>query len=1816
MVTKVFRIEMTGGKDVEKDFISISKATVAMGKAIAKAKGELAALVSTKADPGAISNLTAKISELEAKYKSLSQQRKNAETDAKRQAEAEKLLADVKLKEAQATKALEQAELAKTQAQVAQEKELDRQIALEQKEQKELQKKKQVLDAQPGSYNSIKKAAQELYAVLKNAPPGAIFQANGKFFSYDEAIAEYKRLSAAEQEFRRQFTKDGTLVGEYASGIVDAFKRLNIDDIIKNQVNGAKQQLGELETKTQQLVVAYRQAQQQNITSTQALKTEINQLTVAYDHAKAQGVADLAALETKLKELQAAYHQAQQQGGQDLDKLQKEIHENVVETENLKKAVAGAEVQLRGIGGVGEQITGSINKGFKELKNSIGQFALTYVGFQAIFSGIQTGVDNAKELSDQTTNLEVELGKAAGGAQGLVGELGKLNTRTKLTVLEDIANIAAKAGVGEQQLVGVTQAIDKIKIAFGKDFGDVEQGTESLVKLINIFLGPGAVTGDNLLRMGNAIRTLANESVASVPFLNDFSKRMAGLKGITDISLPSVLGLASGFEQFGQSAETSSTALVKIVPKLAEDTEKFGKIAGVTKEEFSKLLKNNPAEALLKVSEGLIKGKGSLEEFAAAFKDTELGTGRVESVIGVLGKNTEQFRKSIDSAGRAFNDTSNIETAFAAKNENLSATLDKLGKRFADAANSKVFQYAITAIAGAILSLLNYIPVLIGLSALLGVNWLIQAVRLKTLTAATVENSFSLAFNRTMQLLLLPVAAALNIGLLILEGTYKLVTFAARTFSSALKGTPIGVILTGVILLGTAFASMAKSVKNANDNLERENAALRVFNELEAIARNNIAETISKEQQYLGVINNASLGLKAKQTALQGLIALNPEYLNGLNLENIATKEGVNLINAYNDSLLRKAQLEAAGARRTSAFQDLIKLTGLRQTLLQQTSGGTKEVQADKIDKDLKNFIDEEASNFMQRTGTKLRSITGAAIPKVFMDEVLKELDKRIGDQDELVKSIDVANGKIIKSIENSDKKQENALIELSSKNLGRAKGLEASIKEKLKSAQEGSEEYIKLTEALTQASLDVIQKREKLLSLLGKKESTTTQAQGETVFQTFDRLLNNNGTGADFKALLKKIQEQKKITAVTSKEYQELLTLEKKVRELIKPKAGSSGGSRSPEKQKLDDKLKEIEAGIIERKNALDAQFAEGLLSERDYYIRVRDNTTQGEQDKINIILEYQQKYKVALAKFNGDLIKDIAEAGRKQLAARREANQKLFEFENKLLEANLGNEQRAAERDRNTTLLNPNLSNEDTIQVNADYYDRLLLAQIVFNQRQITEQRKYGIKSIENEQRRKEAIEKIRKEIEANERQRPEAQQKDIKNDLDKELSRIKAKVANETLIILDSKKSYARKVRELNKIEQDATRDQLKAEADAAFKSLKIAKQNYDDKLISEKEYLDKLEDYKTKEAKLNGFTKKEEKLKLPSSAVTQGALQGVLSDAIGIDENSKESDLLGYAIAESFNFAKDAMNGYFDSQRQRIEQEKQDHLDALDREKERVKARATSKAEEDTIEREYAKKKRAVEKESGEQLKKSKKAEAKIALSTELANIAVAAAANPLNGVTLGAAGIAMYSILAALAFGRYVLRVGEINKQQFGFGGTLKKKEYGLGGKAGEVPVKGGIFGGKPHSQEGTDFSFNGQQYNAEVDEMNIIRTKGAPRDKVFSITGNHTQIASALNSLGGGVSFSPGAAVSKFSYGGQLGTKLRPPTFATGYHLNNINAAGQTTNDINDIQELKQMVADVTAAVYASDRKDVVLQPGKVTKAQDKAKKDVSIGTI
>ena len=132
---------------------------------------------------------------------------------------------------------------------------------------------------------------------------------------------------------------------------------------------------------------------------------------------------------------------------------------------------------------------------------------------------------------------------------------------------------------------------------------------------------------------------------------------------------------------------------------------------------------------------------------------------------------------------------------------------------------------------------------------------------------------------------------------------------------------------------------------------------------------------------------------------------------------------------------------------------------------------------------------------------------------------------------------------------------------------------------------------------------------------------------------------------------------------------------------------------------------------------------------------------------------------------------------------------------------------------------------------------------------------------------------------------------------------------------------------------------------------------------------------------------------------------------------------------------------------------------------------------------------------IDKEAFEARKSMEKKQAFISYIKELMNIRVQAAANPLNAITFGGAGISQYAILAGIATAAYAGNVSNINAQKF---------------------AKGGMVYGKSHAQGGEKFAVGGQVAELEGGEAVINKRSTA----MFGNT------LSAMNVAGGGTSFS------------------------------------------------------------------------------------------
>lgn len=495
---------------------------------------------------------------------------------------------------------------------------------------------------------------------------------------------------------------------------------------------------------------------------------------------------------------------------------------------------------------------------------------------------------------------------------------------------------------------------------------------------------------------------------------------------------------------------------------------------------------------------------------------------------------------------------------------------------------------------------------------------------------------------------------------------------------------------------------------------------------------------------------------------------------------------------------------------------------------------------------------------------------------------------------------------------------------------------------------------------------------------------------------------------------------------------------------------------------------------------------------------------------------------------------------------------------------------------------------ADEATLAAHEKFYDQLIQLNVNYNKEAV--------------QKAKEGISEIQRVLIRDRNNVSLSTLKDLERAGDMEVRAININFEKARNSILNNGKLTERqRKKQLEKLEIAQRRTVLSKELEILNAQLAVKKALLALSLIANEDYqkavkaaIDKLNELNGLNSGTNDAAKKklQERFRDLKSFISAN-----ISDLFNYEEGDEESDAIGEMIGKSYEFAFEAMASFYDAERQRIEDNLELQLQRLDMEKEQVIARAQSQAEIESIEKQYATKKRRAEIAAGEQLKKTRRAEAKIALAAELANIWVQAAVYPppFNLIVGG--------VLSGLALGRYGLRVGEINREKFEFGG-----------QPGEVPTRGGEFGGRSHGKGGTPFTFKGRTHEAEVKELAIVRTKGANPRKKYKVEGTQMQIASAANMIGGGINFKPGAKLSKYETGGYLGDYLQAPVFTPSMNTSIIHTDSETK------EQLKQIANNL--AVYAKatdnrfDRLRVAVSEKDISNSQRKATKQSSIGSF
>lgn len=1324
-------------------------------------------------------------------------------------------------------------------------------------------------------------------------------------------------------------------------------------------------------------------------------------------------VAQLNQLKSEAVLLAAEFRRTGQSGKESFALIDNQLKVNLEQQEQLKRSLQSLDSALHNTGNVGTQISSSISEGFKNAKQQIGQLLATYIGFQAAFQGAISLLHTNEVLSDSFADLRIRIHGTTDDVDKLFTSLKKIDTRTSLTGLVDIANVVAKKGVAQEQIAGVTQALDQLFVVLGKEAGEPHEATASLVKLISIFNDDKHVTAERVNEIGTSLFKLTTSGVATGSFLINFAERVGAVRGITGLTLPNILGMGAALQQLGQKSEVAGTAAVQLATKMFSNVPKFAEAAGKSVADFRKLLDANPFEALVAVAENLKKvpdellkdGSNKFEEVIKSFAEVGVSGNRIKTVLADIATNADFVRQKMGTAAVTTADYGNQAAAADLKQRSFAATIERITKAFETFGTSKTVQVLLLSISSVVLALLTSLPLLLGVLTLLGIAWVAQNQAIALLNLQLFGYRALLLGLNIVQGAAALVNGILTASLFVLNGAYTLVTRAAAFFNFTVGKTPLGLIIGGISLLVAGLISAKQAFGDTVAVLDRFSLANKINAEVIAEAARSTTEARGQAQLYLKAVNDLSLSEKTRISFLQKLIDIDPAFKNTLVNGQIQYHELTKALNEYNNSLRLSSELEASRIRNAGEFKKLTDLQAIKQEI--ETAKATRDFS--KLSDQARDILASAVIKSTGVFGTVDLSKEGLAKQA---DAATKIVDNQINKQLEVV---DAAQ-KIFLG------KQENIDTATKAANEARIQDL----KNQVKSFDDAIKNFPK---SGSKEDLDAyIQFRDSLKADLAKVDSVPVKV---TPIE-----IDIDGLKRQLADLDKQIKAFKGSQSELDNLINQRAALKAKLDDALgkETKTPAFRGSRLSGEDVDLIRLEDAKANEQIAKQKL--LFKQLTIDEETYLTNVLKINEDATDKKLKIL------NKKPVSQQNAEEKKRITELQLFAIEEEEKTNKQIFDIRKQQLDATVEDIRKTAQLELATITDSPVKTQQEKLQAKQQFLVQDFILQTFYNQKVTDLEAKYNQNSIKGEQQRKSAITKSVQELNKTKVDLQIGVLGQIQSDTDKEVALIKLRYDKLIKVVEDSNKTVKQKTDEISKINLVANVEIGAVKLTGANKLKEAAQVLFDAGLISAEQF----------EKIFNGAIEAQkalsdsiDKTKLKFTSIKDLADRG-LAKLFGFEEGSEAAKQWSIIVQQAFDLAGQAMNSYFEQEQQRIERSKELNLKRIDIELGQAEKLAQSQGERDSLERQFQSKRDEENRKAFEKDKKLKKEQLTINYAIQLANIAVAASANPLNPFTFGAAGIAQYIIQAAIATAGYLLNLGNINKAQYAFGGRVRRED--------------------------------------------------------------------------------------------------------------------------------------------------------------------------
>lgn len=431
-------------------------------------------------------------------------------------------------------------------------------------------------------------------------------------------------------------------------------------DELQQRIDGIKQKMQQLDTTTdagkkefkklEKELVSYNSAVTQNVTNTERIRKAINNLSG-----------------TSLKELRRALVAAKSELGK--------TFENDPNLKQRQQDVKTLQAQI-------DKLTGSVNKhrnAWSTALKNLTAYAGLFQVLNAVKGTVTSAIKKNFEYSSSLTDIRKVSGLTMQDVNKLSEELAKIDTRTSVDGLAQLAYQGAKLGMGKYGVEGMKQfvaAADQINVAIGEEMG--EEALPALSKMVETMgLIPKMGIEKAMLATGSAMFKLSSTSTSTSTNIVEFAKRLTGVSRTAGITTDQLLALGSASDSLFLMPEVSATAMSKFIVALQKNHNLIEKDLGIPDGTIKRMYAaGNAMDAIVMVLEKM-RDKGNMNALGGIFKDLGSDGQRLVTAMVTMSKNVDVLKNHLYESKEAFEEATAVTSEYTMQQQSAAGILDR-----------------------------------------------------------------------------------------------------------------------------------------------------------------------------------------------------------------------------------------------------------------------------------------------------------------------------------------------------------------------------------------------------------------------------------------------------------------------------------------------------------------------------------------------------------------------------------------------------------------------------------------------------------------------------------------------------------------------------------------------------------------------------------------------------------------------------------------------------------------------------------------------------------------------------------------------------------------------------------------------------------------------------------------------------------------------------------------------------------------------------------------------------------------------------------